>query len=173
MLQTMTAVQDAPAQAATKIIPQGTINIVDPSPLNWLFITWNTMEEPVRTDQDGRIVYALAESSEWLDDTTLELKLRAGVRFQNGETFTAEHIKINFDQMQQWAAPHPPGTWLNFPPESVAEVVDDLTLRFHFPGPDGLAIGKMRGFHITSKEFWGPNGPGFGYKKFGSGDGHW
>ena len=58
-------------------------------------------------------------------------------------------------------------------PESVAEVVDDLTLRFHFPGPDGLAIGKMRGFHITSKEFWGPNGPGFGYKKFGSGDGHW
>ncbi len=169
----MTAVQDAPAPAGTKITPQGTINIVDPSPLNWLFITWNTMEEPVRTDQDGRIVYALAESSEWLDDKTLELKLRAGVRFQNGETFTAEHIKINFDQMQQWAAPHPPGTWLNFPPESVAEVVDDLTLRFHFPGPDGLAIGKMRGFHITSKEFWGPNGPGFGYKKFGSGDGHW
>jgi ABC-type transport system substrate-binding protein len=169
----MTTVQDAPTRREGRIIPQGTINVVDPSPLNWLFITWNTMEEPIRTDQDGRVVYALAESSEWLDDRTLQLKLRAGVRFQNGEAFTAEHIKVNFDEMQKWIAPHPPGTWLNFPPESVAEVVDELTIVFHFPGPDGLAIGKMRGFHIASMDFWGPNGPGFGYKKFGSGDGHW
>ncbi len=48
------------------------------------------------------------------------------------------------------------------------EVVDDATLRFSFPGPDGLAIGKMRGFHIASKAFWeGLDAPGFGYKKFG------
>lgn len=26
----------------------GTLHVVDPSPLNWLFITWNTMEEPIR-----------------------------------------------------------------------------------------------------------------------------
>ena len=25
--------------------PVGTINVFDPHPLNWLFITWNTMEE--------------------------------------------------------------------------------------------------------------------------------
>jgi hypothetical protein len=31
--------------------PVGTIHVVDPNPLNWLFITWNTMEEPVRTDE--------------------------------------------------------------------------------------------------------------------------
>lgn len=30
--------------------PVGTVNVVDPHPLNWLYITWNTMEEPVRTD---------------------------------------------------------------------------------------------------------------------------
>ena len=62
--------------------PTGTVHIVDPSPLNWLFITWNTMEEPIRIDEDGRVVYALAESSEWLDGKTLELKLRSGVRFR-------------------------------------------------------------------------------------------
>src|SRR5207249_2889007 len=45
--------------------PVGTINIVDPSPLNWLFITWNTMEEPIRIDEDGRTVFALAESADW------------------------------------------------------------------------------------------------------------
>jgi ABC-type transport system substrate-binding protein len=105
----------------------------------------------------------------------LELELRRGVRFQDGEHFTAHNIKQNFDEMQRWAAPHPPGTWLNFPaPESTAEVVDDHTLRFHFPGPDGLAIGKFRGFHIASSAFWnGKDAPGFGYKKFGSGEGHW
>ena len=36
--------------------PVGAINVVDPHPLNWLFITWNTMEEPVRTDEQGHIV---------------------------------------------------------------------------------------------------------------------
>ena len=154
--------------------PRGTVHVVDPSPLNWLFITWNTMEEPIRIDEDGRVVYALAESSEWLDDCTLELRLRAGVRFQDGQPFTAHDIKLNFDEMQRWLVPHPPGTWLNFPQSTVTEVVDDLTLRFRFPGPDGLAIGKMRGFHIASKAFWeGPDAPGFGYKKFGSGEGHW
>ena len=140
--------------AAIAPAPVGTINIVDPSPLNWLFITWNTMEEPIRIDEEGRTVFALAESAEWPDEKTLELRLRRGVRFQDGEPFTAHAIKLNFDEMQRWAVPHPPGTWLNFPPESVAEVIDDHTIRFHFPGPDGLAVGKMRGFHIASTAFW-------------------
>ena len=64
--------------------PVGTVHVVDPSPLNWLFITWNTMEEPIRIDEAGRVVYSLAESSEWLDERTLELELRRGVRFQDG-----------------------------------------------------------------------------------------
>jgi hypothetical protein len=34
---------------------------VDPNPLNWLFITWNTMEEPVRTDPQGHITGAVME----------------------------------------------------------------------------------------------------------------
>jgi ABC-type transport system substrate-binding protein len=152
-------------------VPTGIIHVVDPSPLNWLFVTWNTMEEPIRVDQDGRVVHALATNARWPDDRTLELDLRAGVRFQDGEPFTAHSVKQNFDEMQRWTAPHPPGTWINFPPESVCEVVDDRTVQFRFPGPDGLAIGKMRGFHIASSAFW--NDIGFGYKKFGSGEGHW
>lgn len=43
--------------------PAGTIHVVDPSPLNWLFITWNTMEEPIRVDQDGRVVPALSKDA--------------------------------------------------------------------------------------------------------------
>ena len=154
--------------------PTGTVSIVDPNPLNWLFITWNTMEEPIRIDEDGKTVFALAESADWIDDHTLEMKLRENVAFQDGQAFTAHDIKLNFDEMQRWAAPHPPGTWLNFPPESEAVVVDDHTIRFVLPGPDGLAVGKMRGFHIASRAFWkGADAPGFGYKHYGSGEGHW
>ncbi|GAC1564331.1 MAG: hypothetical protein NVS2B2_31640 [Ktedonobacteraceae bacterium] len=58
--------------------PNGTINVFDPSPLNWLFITWNTMEEPIRVDQEGHTVPALATDARWLDDHTLELALRTG-----------------------------------------------------------------------------------------------
>ncbi len=151
--------------------PVGTVYVYDPSPLNWLFITWNTMEEPIRVDEDGRVVNALATDARWLDDRTLEMQVRTGVRFQDGQPFTAHNIKENFDEMQRWVAPHPPGTWLNFPKESVCEVVDDQTVRFHFPGPDGLALGKMRGFHIASSAFW--QRQGFGYDKLGSGEGHW
>jgi len=68
--------------------PVGTVNVFDPHPLNWLFITWNTMEEPIRTDPDGYIVMALAESAEWRDPLTLEVRVREGARFQDGEPAT-------------------------------------------------------------------------------------
>ena len=45
--------------------PLGTVNVVDPHPLNWLYVTWNTMEEPVRTDEKGNIVGAAMEAVLW------------------------------------------------------------------------------------------------------------
>jgi hypothetical protein len=72
--------------------------------------------------------------------------------------------------MQSWAA-KARGTWLNFPEISNGEAVDAQTIRFRFPGKEGLALGKMRGFHIASSAFWRETG--FGYQKFGSGEGHW
>ena len=91
---------------------------------------------------------ALAEDHRQVDERTLEMKVRQGVRFQDGEPLTAHDVKRNFDEMQRWAAPHPPGTWLNFPPETVCECPDDYTIRWTFPEPDGIAVGKLRGFHI-------------------------
>jgi hypothetical protein len=29
------------------------VTVVDPSPVNWLSVTWNTMEEPLRVDERG------------------------------------------------------------------------------------------------------------------------
>ena len=157
--------------ATTSPAPVGTVRVVDPHPLNWLFITWNTMEEPVRTDEEGHIVGAAMEESSWVDQTTLEVRLRKGLRYQDGEEFTAENFSRAFDEVQRWKAPHPPGTLLNFHPDTSIEIIDSHTVRLTFPEPDGQVLGKFRGFHLPSNRFWDEQG--FGYRKRGSAEGHW
>ena len=152
-------------------VPVGTVHVFDPNPLNWLFVTWNTMEEPVRTDHEGHTVLALAEAAEWRADGGFAVTVRRGARFQDGEPCTAHSIKQNFDEVQKWAAPHPPGTYLNFHPDATCTVEDEQTCVFRFPEPDGLIMAKFRGFHIAGSSFWHTHG--FGYKKTGSGEGHW
>ena len=142
---------------------------MDPNPLNWLFITWNTMEEPVRTDERGHIVGAVMEDSRWADEKTFEVDVRRGLRFQDGEDLNTQHVKRALDGVQRWKAPHPPGTSLNFHPEAMAEVVDEHKVRLRFPETDGLVLGKFRGMHVPSTRFWEE---GFGYRKNGTGEGH-
>lgn len=151
--------------------PAGMIKVVDRSPLNWLWITFNTMEEPVRADHLGRVVPALAAGACWLDPLTVELALRRGARFQDGTPFTAESLRQNFSEMGRWAAPHPPGTWLNLPPGTRLEVVDPYRVRLRLPARDGLAPAKMRVIHQGSPSFW--EQLGFGYGTQGTGEGRW
>jgi hypothetical protein len=63
-----TTAPQAARQVPVAGTPVGTVHVFDPHPLNWLFITWNTMEEPVRTDHEGHIVLALAEEAIWRED---------------------------------------------------------------------------------------------------------
>ncbi|HWI66301.1 MAG TPA: ABC transporter substrate-binding protein [Symbiobacteriaceae bacterium] len=151
--------------------PGGTINVVDPSPLNWLLVTFHTMPEPVRADPQGNLVPFLAESFRWVDSLTLEFRMRRDVQFHDGTALTAANIRQNFTEMQRWAAPHPPGTSVNLAPETHCEIIDPHTVRFRFPTPDGLALYKLRGFHIGSPSFW--DRLGFGYATKGTGEGRW
>ena len=131
-----------------------TVTVVDTSPVNWLSVTWNTMEELVRVDNKGNLVPGLAESWKWVDDKTLEFKLRKGVTFQDGEAFNAKVFRRSFDEVQKWNNPHPPGAFLNFDKATKLDVVDDNTVRFTFPQPDGAAVMKFRGMHVGSSAFW-------------------
>lgn len=155
--------------SAAEVFP--TITVVDPSPLNWLSITWNTMEELVRVDADGRMVPSLAASWTWIDDRTLEVKLREGVTFHDGEKLTAPVFRRSFDEVQRWENPHPPGAFLNFAKATQLEVVDDYTVRFRFPQADSGAFMKFRGMHIGSTRFW--KELGFVDPKKGNAEGHW
>lgn len=152
--------------------PVGTVCVVDPSPLNWLYITYNTVEELVRTSPDGSIVPAAMKSYRWREGgRVLEVGLRPGNRFQDGEVLTARSVKRGFDESMRWAAPHPPGTHFNPLPGTSCEVVGEYAVRFRLPAPDGLMLGKLRAIHVMSTRFW--DGIGFGYERNGTGEGHW
>ena len=168
-LLAMAVTMGASALAVNAATP--VINIVDPSPVNWLSITWNTMEELVRVDKDGRTVPTLAQSYRWVDATTMEFKLRKGVSFQDGEPFNAKMFRRSFDEVQKSTNPHPPGAFLNFAKDTKLEIVDDYTVRFVFPSTDSAAIMKFRGMHVASTKFWNTNG--FKNKKTGNAEGNW
>lgn len=159
---------------ATSLItrtPVGTLHVVDPTPYNWLYITYNTVEELVRMDRGGSIRSAAMEGYHWVGDCTLEIKLRSGNRFQDGELLTAQSVKRSFDEQMRWAAPHPPGTVFNPLPGTTCEIAGERAVRFRLPAPDGLLLGKLRPTHIMSTRFW--DELGFGYTRNGSGEGHW
>jgi ABC-type transport system substrate-binding protein len=151
--------------------PAGAVRVVDPSPLNWLYITYNTVEELVRVDTQGKIRPAAMRSYRWADDRTLEVDVREGERFPDGEPLTALSVKRSFEEVARWAAPHPPGTHFNIDPRTRCEVTGERTVRFHLPEPDGLALGKLRAMHVMSTRFW--DEIGFGYERNGTGEGHW
>jgi len=53
----------------------------------------------VEWDEQGNMVPMLAESWKSLDDRTWEFKLRRGVKFHNGEPFTAESVKFTLERI--------------------------------------------------------------------------
>src|SRR5439155_9578103 len=104
--------------------PWGELRIVDKSPLNWVWITLNIFEHLITLDKDGKLVPRLATGWQWLDDRTLEVTLRQGVTFHNGEAFEAEIVKLNWDEQRRLEQPFRNGNFMNFKPESRLEIID-------------------------------------------------
>ncbi len=114
----------SPGLAGQPAAPRGELRVVDHHPANWAWITWNVFEHLMEVDKDGALVPRLATSWRWLDDRTLEAKLRQGVRFHNGEVFDAEIVKLNWEENTRLRQPHILGEYLNFTPGSKLEIVD-------------------------------------------------
>lgn len=68
-----------PQTSLAQSAPRGEIRIVDKDPLNWLLVTWQVFEHLVEFDPDGTLAPRFASSWRWLDDRTIEFKLRKGV----------------------------------------------------------------------------------------------
>jgi ABC-type transport system substrate-binding protein len=144
--------------------PRGELRIVDKNVLNWLYITFNVMEHLIELGKDGKPVPRLATGWRWLDDRTLEVALRQGVKFHNGEIFDADIVKLNWEENTRLRQPHSLGEFMNFKPGSRLEIVDPYTIRFLFTEPDGGVIAKLITLHIGNRQF---------YRELGWGEKHW
>ena len=140
--------------------PRGELRIVDNNPRNWISITLNVIEELMTLDQHGNFVPRLATRWQWLDDRTLEVTLRQGVTFHNGEVFDAAIVQLNYDETFRFRQPHRNGTYMNFQPGSRLEILDPYTVRFRFPEPDGGALAKLSIMHIANHQFYREHGWG-------------
>ncbi len=83
----------------------------------------------------------LAVSRKWIDDTTLEVKLREGVCFHNGEPFDADAVKFNFDYQRK----HNPGRGVQDYMANLKEiqVVDPFTVRMFLHEPDSVFLHRF------------------------------
>ena len=144
--------------------PRGELRIVDKSPANWTFIVVNVFEHLVEISKDGTLAPGLATSWRWLDDRTLEMTLRQGVTFHNGEVFDAEIVKLNWEENTRLQQPHRSGPYWNFKPGSRLEIIDPHTVRFVFPEPDGGAMARLVLMHLGNRQF---------LREFGWGEKSW
>jgi len=140
--------------------PRGEIRIVDKNPLNWASIVYNGFEHLMEVDKDGTLMPRLATGWRWLDERTLEVTLRQGVKFHNGEVFDADIVQLNWEENTKLRQPFRPGTFLNFKTGSRLEIRDPYTVRFVFPEPDGGALAKISFMHIGNRQFYGEVGWG-------------
>jgi ABC-type transport system substrate-binding protein len=144
--------------------PRGELRIVDTDPLNWAWVAWNVFEHLMEFDKDGKLVPRLAIAWRWLDDRILEVTLRQGVTFHNGEVFDADIVKLNWEENIRLQQPYRSGDHWNFKPGSRLEILDTHTVRFVFPEPDGGALAKLMNMHIGNRQF---------YREFGWGEKSW
>jgi ABC-type transport system substrate-binding protein len=146
------------------LAPRGELRIVDKSPLNFMSIVYNVFEHLMEFDKDGTLVPRLATRWQWVDDRTLEVTLRQGVRFHNGEVLDAEIVKLNWEENTRLRQPFRGGVFMNFKPGSRLEILDPYTVRFVFPEPDGGALAKIMSMHFGNRQF---------YREFGWGEKSW
>jgi ABC-type transport system substrate-binding protein len=152
------------AMAEPPPAPRGELRIVDQSPRNWASVVYNVMEHLMELDENGKLVPRLATGWRWINDRTLEVTLRQGVTFHNGEVFDAEIVKLNWEENIRLKQPQVAGAFMNFKPGSRLDIINPYTVRFVFPEPDGGALAKITMMHIGNRQF---------YRDFGWGEKSW
>jgi peptide/nickel transport system substrate-binding protein len=137
--------------------PRGEVRIVDKRPENRWTIEENRIEALVRYTDDGTLVPSLARSWHWVDDRTLDIHLRQGVTFHNGEVFDAEIVKRNLKLWRElrkyYEKPGLLKLWWYLPVESRIDILNPYTIRLVLPAPDADALFRLRFLRIGNRQF--------------------
>src|ERR1043165_6748669 len=132
---------------------QGEFKSLDPYSLNESFtlgMLGNVYEGLTKRDKDLKIIPGLAERWEQLEPTRWRFYLRKGVKFQNGEDFTADDVVFSAERSFKPASDiktriQPAGT--------KAVKVDDHTVDFILPSPNPILHYEWDTWYIMSKKW--------------------
>lgn len=131
---------------------RGTIRVVD---LGIPEVSMNLMYSDflISKDKNNNFFPSLAEDWRWINDRTIEFKLRQGVTFHNGEKFNADAVRVNWEAYKKMESPFP-RRYLNIPDDTVFEIIDKYKVRFSFPEPDALAYIKIWTLDLFAPAFF-------------------
>ena len=100
----------------------------------------NMFDGLVTRDTSSGVHMQLAESMDWADEQTLNIKVREGVKFHDGTEMTADDVVFTFERIInenaiEYPEPHTsPRKGLIAPLESI-EKTGDYSVTMHFTGP--------------------------------------
>ncbi len=147
------AISVTAVQAETlKYAFQGTLNGLDPYSLNETFTLsslGNTYEGLTRRGADLAIEPALAESWEIVEPNRWRFFLRKGVKFHNGNDFTAEDVAFSAERVRSEGS----DLATRIQSEVKVEIVDDHTVDFVLPGPNPILHYEWDTFYIMDKDW--------------------
>ena len=135
----------------------------------------NMFDGLVTRDATNGVHMQLAESMEWADEQTLNIKLREGVKFHDGTEMTADDVVFTFERIInenqiEYPEPHSsPRKGLIAPLESI-EKTGDYSVTMHFSGPWPPAMQLLVHQQIVPKAYLEEVGTeGFIAKPIGTG----
>ncbi len=123
-------------------------------------------ETLIARNQQGNLERVPGIATAWkrIDDKTVELSLRPGVKLHNGDELTAEDVAFTFGPEHMFGpklpADIPPVARRHWPALASVDVVDRHTVRFVNKTPDVTMEGRLSagGSEIISRRAWTENG---------------
>lgn len=131
---------------------QGTLNALDPYSLNETFtlgMLGNVYEGLTKRDKDLSIIPGLAESWEQLDPLHWRFHLRKGVKFANGNDFTADDVIFSAERVRADGS----DLKTRIPADSEWIKVDDHTVDVKLKTPNPILHAEWDTWYIMDKEW--------------------
>src|SRR4051812_23684951 len=148
-----TALAMAPASAQTlRYANQGDLKSLDPYTLNESTThahLGHVFEGLVARDRDLKIIPALAESWEIPEPTRWRFHLRKGVKFQNGDPFTADDVIFSAERVQKKGS----NLQTRIPSGTQIVKVDDYTVDFILTSPNPILNSQWDTWYIMDKKW--------------------
>ncbi|MEQ8297838.1 MAG: ABC transporter substrate-binding protein [Nitratireductor sp.] len=131
---------------------QGTLNALDPYSLNETFtlgMLGNVYEGLTKRDKDLKIIPGLAESWEVVDPLTWRFNLRKGVKFANGNDFTADDVIFSAERVRAETS----DLKTRIPADSQWTKIDDHTVEVKLTSPNPILHYEWDTWYIFDKEW--------------------